>query len=180
MANISSYPSANPKGADLLVGSVTYDANDPTSPKGNPTRNFTVSSIATQVSAIALPYKVYTAEISNFGAGTVAPTATVFQNTLSAAIVWTRNDVGVYIGTLTDAFTSNKSHCITQSMIVSNPSIGANGENGVTDTNEWPAQQIASFTSTSTIQLNHFVLAQTGAATKSDDIEIFIEIKVYS
>lgn len=180
MANIASYPSATPKGADLLVGSVTYDANDPTSPKGNPTRNFTVSSIATQVSAITLPYKVYVAELSNFGAGTTAPVATIFQNTLSGAITWTRNDVGVYIGTLADAFTSNKSHCITQSMIVSNPSIGANGVNGVTDTNEWPAQQISSFTSTNTIQLNHFVLAQSGAATKSDNIKIFIEIKVYS
>jgi hypothetical protein len=65
-------------------------------------------------------------------------------------------------------------------MIVSNPSIGANGVDGVTNTNEWPAQQIASFTSTSNIQLNHFVLAQSGAATKSDNIKIFIEIKVYS
>jgi len=180
MANIASYPSATPKGSDLLVGSVTYDPNDATSPKGNPTRNFTVSSIATQVSAITLPYKVYVAELSNFGAGTTAPVATIFQNTLSGAITWTRNDVGVYIGTLAAAFTSNKSHCITQSMIVSNPSIGALGENGVTNTNEWPGQQIANFTSTNTIQLNHFVLAQSGAATKSDNMKIFIEIKIYS
>ena len=105
MANISSYPTSVPKGSDLIVGSETYDSTDPSSPKGNPTRNFTISSIATQVSALTLPYKVYVAELSNFGAGTTAPVATIFQNTLSGAITWTRNDVGVYIGTLADAFT---------------------------------------------------------------------------
>jgi hypothetical protein len=45
MANISAYPTITPKGADLIVGSETYDSTDPSSPKGNPTRNFTVSSI---------------------------------------------------------------------------------------------------------------------------------------
>ena len=267
MANISSYPISVPKGADLIVGSETYDSTDPTSPKGNPTRNFSVSSVvSTQIPSYVIgtvnkipvftsankiqdsimtetaaggsftgkyisvtaaggglstqnlevnkalidgagstgtdgfllssttvggdkevawvantsPYKVYAAELSNFGGGTVAPTATVFQNTLSAAIVWTRTGIGVYIGALAGAFTASKSHCITQSMIVANPSIGANGVNGVTDTNEWPAQQIVNFISTDRIQLNHFVLAETGAATKSDNIKIFIEIKVYS
>ena len=267
MSNIASYPLITPKGGDLLVGSETYDINLANPVKGNPTRNFSVSSVvSTQIPSYVIgtvnkipvftsankiqdsimtetaaggsftgkyisvtaaggglstqnlevnkalidgagstgtdgfllssttvggdkevawvantsPYKVYAAELSNFGGGTVAPTATVFQNTLSAAIVWTRTGIGVYVGTLVDAFTASKSHCVTQSMIVANPSIGANGVDGVTDTNEWPAQQIASFTSTNTIQLNHFVLAQSGAATKSDNIKIFIEIKVYS
>ena len=50
MANISSYPISVPKGADLIVGSETYDSTDPTSPKGNPTRNFSVSSVvSTQI-----------------------------------------------------------------------------------------------------------------------------------
>ena len=50
MANISAYPTINPKGADLIVGSETYDSTDATSPKGNPTRNFSVSSVvSTQI-----------------------------------------------------------------------------------------------------------------------------------
>ena len=51
MANISTYPIITPKAGDLLVGSETYDpqAADPTI--GNPTRNFTIGSIATLVAA---------------------------------------------------------------------------------------------------------------------------------
>jgi len=52
MANISAYPTVTPKGADLIVGSETYDSADASSPKGNPTRNFSVSSIvSTQISS---------------------------------------------------------------------------------------------------------------------------------
>ena len=32
MANISAYPTITPKGADLIVGSETYDSTDATSP----------------------------------------------------------------------------------------------------------------------------------------------------
>jgi hypothetical protein len=40
--------------------------------------------------------------------GTSAPTATVLENTLGGTIVWTRNDVGDYTGTLAGAFSPNK------------------------------------------------------------------------
>jgi len=40
--------------------------------------------------------------------GTDAPVATVLTNTLSGPIVWTYNDVGSYTGTLTGAFTADK------------------------------------------------------------------------
>ncbi len=50
MSNIASYPIITPKGGDLIVGSETYDANAATPIKGNPTRNFSVSSVvSTQI-----------------------------------------------------------------------------------------------------------------------------------
>lgn len=51
-------------------------------------------------------YLVYTALITQSDED--APTAIVLQNTLSGAIVWTRSDVGAYIGTLSGAFTADK------------------------------------------------------------------------
>lgn len=51
-------------------------------------------------------YKVYTALLSQVATG--APTVTVLDNTLSGAIVWTRNAVGDYVGTLAGAFTNLK------------------------------------------------------------------------
>jgi hypothetical protein len=59
-----------------------------------------------QVQAAARPYKVYTALLSQ--TGTNAPTATVLENTLGGTIVWSRTGNGVYNGTLTGAFASNK------------------------------------------------------------------------
>lgn len=40
--------------------------------------------------------------------GTDAPVATVLENTLGGTVVWTRDDLGTYLGTLADAFTANK------------------------------------------------------------------------
>jgi len=40
--------------------------------------------------------------------GTAAPVATVLENGLSGAVVWTRTGKGIYVGTLTGAFTSGK------------------------------------------------------------------------
>ena len=50
--------------------------------------------------------KVYRALLTQ--TGTDDPVATVLENTLGGAVVWTYSDVGVYIGTLTGAFTANK------------------------------------------------------------------------
>ena len=52
----------------------------------------------------ATAYKVYVAKISQ--TGTAAPTVTVLENTIGD-IVWTRTDVGEYVATLSDAFTTN-------------------------------------------------------------------------
>lgn len=59
-----------------------------------------------QLDANSRPYKVYTALLSQ--SGTSAPTATVLENTLGGSIVWTRNNIGQYVGTLTGAFTDQK------------------------------------------------------------------------
>jgi hypothetical protein len=50
-------------------------------------------------------YKVYVALLSQMG--TDAPTVAVLENTIGD-IVWTRFDVGIYQGTLTGAYTLNK------------------------------------------------------------------------
>lgn len=51
-------------------------------------------------------YLKYVALLSQYG--TDAPVATVLENTLGGTVVWTRNDVGEYTGTLAGAFTVNK------------------------------------------------------------------------
>lgn len=51
-----------------------------------------------------LPYTEYVGLISQTGTG--APTVTVFENTLSGAIVWTRTSAGLYVGTLAGEFGS--------------------------------------------------------------------------
>lgn len=54
----------------------------------------------------AVGYSAYVALMTQ--TGTDAPVATVLKNGLSGAIVWARSDVGTYTGTLTGAFTANK------------------------------------------------------------------------
>lgn len=54
-------------------------------------------------------YLVYTALLSQ--SDTDAPTATVLENTLGGTVVWTRDEEGVYIGTLAGAFTAEKTWC---------------------------------------------------------------------
>lgn len=56
--------------------------------------------------APAANYKKYTAIISQ--TSTNAPSAIVLENELGGAIVWTRNSTGTYTGTLTGAFTVDK------------------------------------------------------------------------
>lgn len=60
----------------------------------------------TNAENMASNYKVYTALLTQ--TGTNAPTATVLENTLGGTVVWTREDVGSYVGTLNDAFTAAK------------------------------------------------------------------------
>lgn len=48
--------------------------------------------------------------------GTNPPVATVLQNTIGS-IVWTRNNAGIYTGTLANAFTANKTMVFFQASI---------------------------------------------------------------
>lgn len=58
------------------------------------------------------PYNAYAALLSQ--SGTSAPTATVIENSLNASnITWTRIVAGSYRGTLTGAFTANKTVIFT-------------------------------------------------------------------
>ena len=59
MAITSTYPIITPKPGDLIVGTQTYTAADPV--LDNPTRNFTVQSIADLANAVQLGYTSYTA-----------------------------------------------------------------------------------------------------------------------
>lgn len=79
---------------------------NPTAP--TPTAGDNDTSIATTafVQAATRPYKSYASLITQ--TGTSAPVPTVVENQLSGAIVWTRTGVGVYVGTLTGAFTAFK------------------------------------------------------------------------
>lgn len=66
------------------------------------------------------PPKVYKALLSQ--SGTDAPTAIVLENTLGGEVVWTRDQEGVYFGTLANAFDVDKQVL----------SISFNGENYAT------------------------------------------------
>jgi len=65
-------------------------------------------------------YKVYTALLTQ--SGTDAPVATVLDNTIGN-IVWTRNDIGQYLGTLSMAFPQNQT--FYQTAIISKSSNGS-------------------------------------------------------
>ena len=63
------------------------------------------SAFVSDVQKYIRPYDVYTALISQ--SGTDDPTIIVLENTIGA-IEWTRVEVGEYYGTLTGAFTTDK------------------------------------------------------------------------
>lgn len=54
----------------------------------------------------AANYLVYRALVTQ--SGTSDPAATVLENTLGGTVVWSRNDVGDYVGNLNGAFLANK------------------------------------------------------------------------
>lgn len=56
----------------------------------------------------SLGYKVYKALISQSGTGD--PIVNVLANTLGGSVVWTRDSVGYYKGTLTGAFDKSKTY----------------------------------------------------------------------
>jgi hypothetical protein len=83
----------------------TVTVPDPINPLNAATKQY--------VDAAARPYKVYTALLSQ--TGTNAPVATVLENTLGGTVVWSRVDTGMYLATLTGAFTGNKTVAFFQS-----------------------------------------------------------------
>jgi hypothetical protein len=54
----------------------------------------TLNEFGRTISPYVIPYKVYTAKITQTGTGN--PTVTVLQNTLGSDLVWTRSTTGVY------------------------------------------------------------------------------------
>jgi len=89
--------------------------------------------------------------------GISAPAVTLLKNALSAAIVWTYSAVGTYIGTLTGAFTENKT-------VFSHPPLG----NDKAVTLEW--------TSANVITLKTY---ETGALKDGLLVKFPLTIKVY-
>lgn len=115
-AEISAYDDGSGQFAKLQIspfGSVFSD-NIPSShgmeyssfPAAPLEKTFVWKKYVDDAIAAARPYKVYTALLTQ--SGTSAPVATVLENTLGGSVIWTRDDVGIYFGTLTGAFTAGK------------------------------------------------------------------------
>lgn len=104
----------------------------------------------------AKPYKVYVAQVTQVG--TAAPTFVIQENTIGD-IVWARNGVGDYEGTLASAFsTSDKFWAI-----ISKPN---------------NTHTASVFYSTANL-VNIFVQADGGAAADSNLSDTCVEIRVY-
>ena len=71
------------------------------------------------VNSVIKPYKEYVALLTQ--TGTNAPVATVLDNTLGGTVAWSRNTFGNYSGTLTGAFTVNKTVGYVQTNTASRP-----------------------------------------------------------
>ena len=155
MADISSYPVINPKSEDLIIGSETYTVATPVI--GNPTRNFTVSSIAALSNSINLGYTVYVESLRQ--TGTAAPVATVQQNTISGTITWSYTSTGKYKITLAGAiFPANR-------FVIFQNAAGANNLG---------AKQL----NATNIEIDQFS-ADTGAAVDGMLSGTSIEIRIY-
>ena len=112
--NTSNVLNLNPFGGNVALGGTIAATNftgsatltgTPTAPTATPGTNTTQIATMAALQVVARPYKVYTALLSQ--TGTNAPTATVLENTLGT-VVWTRSNTGQYVGTLTGAFTDQK------------------------------------------------------------------------
>ncbi len=163
MAIAQQYPLGTPKSSDLLVGTSIPEPNTNDDPR---TVNFPISSI---IALAGAGPKVYVAELSNFGAGEVAPVATIMKNTIGD-IVWTRTGVGSYTGTLAGAFTEDKTFLSGQAIVVSTL-VGATGN--------WPNAQTINSNNVDTVSLYNYALNLTSGDNLADNMRMFLEIKVY-
>ena len=164
MAIAQAYPLGTPKTTDLLVGTSIPAANTNDKPT---TRNFSVGSI---IALASENHKVYVAELNNMGAGAVAPVATVIKNTIGD-IVWTRTGEGSYVGTLTGAFTEDKTFLSGQGYSVSTL-VGGTGS--------WPNAQALNSNNADTVSVYNYALNLTAGNNLADNVGMFIEIRVYS
>jgi len=102
MAIIYSYPALkDPLASDdlLLISDM--------SKTGKPTRTVSVENVTSFVQAQASGYTVYTALLTQ--SGSLAPVATILQNTTGRTFVWTRSSAANYTVTASTAlFTVNK------------------------------------------------------------------------
>jgi|14BtaG_2_1085337.scaffolds.fasta_scaffold04522_4 hypothetical protein len=100
MANISSYPTIEPKLEDLIVGTETY-VEGVAEVIGNPTRNFTVGSLIDLVDATPPPLE-FNAGMIQSGTSAPNPTAVKQINTLEVSgaayrfLNFTRVSTGTY------------------------------------------------------------------------------------
>ena len=124
----------------------------PTAPTAAAGTNTTQIATTAFVQSSTRPYKVYTALITQ--TGTSAPVATVLENTLGGSIVWTRVNPGIYSGTLTGAFTTDKT------ILLNNNPVGGVFTN------------IFSSVNTITIQTRNYSNAQTDDGLSNTSIEI--------
>lgn len=106
--NIAAYNYA-PRISPSLTGAPTA----PTAASGTNTTQIATTAFVQGIR----PYKVYTALLTQVG--TDAPTATVLENTLGGTVVWTRDSAGIYYGTLSGAFSSNKTVCFISGTVLS-------------------------------------------------------------
>jgi len=85
----------------------------PTAPTATAGTNTTQIATTAFVQSATGNYKKYVALLTQTSTG--APTAKVLENTLGGTVVWTYSSTGVYAGTLTGAFTADKSPVILTS-----------------------------------------------------------------
>ena len=89
MAEITSYPTATPKGGDYLLGA---QVGEPGDNPANPTKKFTVASISTLVN------KGYTDYVFSFTQSAADnPVVTQLTNTTGVVFTFTRDAQGVYL-----------------------------------------------------------------------------------
>jgi hypothetical protein len=173
MARITAYPAITAvTGSDLLIVSDMGAT-------GNPTKTVSVDALKDYIgSALTLGYKSYVARLTDFTVAGGTPTVIEFGNTIGS-IDWGYISTGVWKGVLTGAFTLNKTVVFAQSIVRDNPSIGANGVNGVVDVNEFPTNLITGAGDVNTINITQYGIGLTGASGKANVLTCDIEIRVY-
>ena len=91
MSILQSYPLGNPTAKDYVIGTKIPPADTDAKPTTN---NFSVASIASFANSYSLGYTVYTAALIQ--TGTLAPVATVLQNTTGGTFTWSYTNAGRY------------------------------------------------------------------------------------